>query len=79
MAALHGAHFDAFDPVDRALEQRRIDVLHPTAICAEALLTNDQRKSNRVDAKDQRPFLGDDVKKGFDAVHIEGGDHSLVN
>ena len=44
-------------------EDLRLDHLHAVAVGAEALVADDQRQRDRVDAEDQRPFLGDDVEQ----------------
>src|SRR5256885_16690396 len=62
MAALDGAHLDSMNALDRPAEDRRIDALNSAAVRAEALRAHDQRQCDRVDAEDQWPFLGDDMK-----------------
>src|SRR5262249_50879290 len=49
MAALHGAHLNSVHAIDRALEQRRIDMLNAAAVRPEALIAHNQRQSDRVD------------------------------
>ena len=49
--------------LDGAAQDRRLDHLDAAAVGAEALVADDQRQRDRVDAEDQRPFLGDDVKQ----------------
>ena len=67
MAALDGAHLDPVDrPIDAASDLR-LDELDAVAVGAKALVADDQRQRDRVDAEDQRPFLGDDVEQRVDA------------
>ncbi len=61
------------------LEQLRLDRLDAVAVGAKALVADDQRQRHRVDAEDQRPFLGDDVEQGVDAVGLDRGDHRAVD
>src|SRR4030095_12060668 len=79
MAALDGAHLDSMDPVDSAAKERRVDMLDSAAVGAKALGADDQRQSDCVDSKDQRPFLSHDVEQGFDAVRLEPRKHCLVD
>ncbi len=61
------------------MQDLRLDQLHAVAVGAEALVADDQRQSDRVDAEDQRPFLGDDVEQSLDAVGLERGEHRGVD
>src|SRR5438270_2769390 len=79
MTALNGSHGYTVHAVDHAAQDVRIDELDSAAIGTEALATDDQRESDRVDAKDQRPFLSDDVKQGLDAIGIDRGEYRLVD
>ena len=63
VAAPDGAHLDSMNALDRPAEDRRIDALNSAAVRAEALRAHDQRQCDRVDAEDQWPFLGDDMKQ----------------
>jgi hypothetical protein len=79
VASLHGAHIDPVDRFSCMAKDFRIDHLDAAAIGAEAAITNDQRQSDRIDAQDQRPFLGDHVEKAFDSVGIDRGEHCIVD
>ena len=65
--------------VDGSAQDHRIDHLHAAAVGAEALVADDQRQRDGVDAEDQRPFLGDDVEQAVDAVGLDRGEHRLVD
>lgn len=79
MPAIDGTHFDAFDAINCPPQERRVDVLGPAPVSPKTLRTHDQCERHRVDPEDQRPFLGYDVEKRFDAVSVEGGENSFVN
>ena len=61
MPTLYRAHLHAMNPVDCTLEECRIDELDPAPVGAESLVADDQRQGDRIDPKDQRPFLRHDV------------------
>ena len=61
------------------LEQLRFDGLDSVAVGAKALVADDQRQRHRVDAEDQRPFLGDDVEQSVDPVGLHRGDYRAVD
>ena len=57
----------------------RLDRLDAAAVGAKALVADDQRQRDRVEAEDQRPFLGDDVEQSVDAVGLDRGEHRRVD
>lgn len=79
MPTFDGAHRDAVHLLDRAHQKLWLDIVNAVAIGAERLLAHDQRQRDRVDSKDQRPFLSHDVKQAVDAVRLHGGDHRFMN
>ena len=79
MPALDGPHLDPIDPFDRAAKQCRVDDLDARAVGPKALVADDQLQSDRIDPEDQRPLLGNHVKKTFDGVGVDRGEDRLVN
>ena len=79
MAPLHRPHLDSVDAVNSAVENRRIDVLDASSVCAESLCPDDQRQCDGVDAENQRPFLGDDVEQALNAIGVDCGDQRFVD
>ena len=73
MPPLDRAHLHTIDGFDRPAQDLRLDHLHARAVGAEAAVADDQRQRHRVDAEDQRPFLGDDVQQPVDAVGLDRG------
>ena len=73
MAVRYRAHRDPINLVDRAHQQQRLDTVNAVAIGPEGIVSYDQGERNRVDSKDERPFLGHDVKQIVDAVRLYGG------
>ena len=57
----------------------RVDHLDAVAVGAEALVADDQRQRDGIDAEDQRPFLGDDMEQLLDAVRIDRSEHRGMN
>lgn len=76
---LHGAHLDTVHPAYLAPKQRRIHLLDASAVGAETLVSDDERQGDRVDPKDQWPFLRDDMEQRFDAFGLNRGDHRFVD
>ena len=62
-----------------AAKDLRVDDLDSGAVGAKAAVADDQRQGHRVDAEDQRPFLGDDVQQPVDAVGFDRGEHGVVD
>ncbi len=79
MAALDGAHFDGSKLGKLARQERGFDRLDAVAVGAKALVADDQPDGDRVDAQDQRPFLGDDVKLGLNRIRLHRGEHRGVD
>ena len=79
MPMFDGSHRDAVHLLDRAHQKLRLDIVNAVAIGTERLLAHDQSQRDRVDAKDQRPFLSHDVKQVVDAIRLHGGDHRFMN
>src|SRR5690606_22538614 len=63
----------------RPLHHLGSDELHAVGIGAESLPADNERQRDRVETKDERPFLGDDVEQAFQAVRLEPGEDCLVN
>src|SRR5207244_511361 len=79
MAMVDGPHIDASNAVEHAAKDRGVDMLNSATVGAEALTAHNQRYGNGVDAEDQRPFLGDNMKQCFNAIGVDGGKDSLMN
>jgi hypothetical protein len=56
MAAADIAHFDTVDAENRLFDELRRDELHTVGVGAEAMLSDDKRQRNRVQAENERPF-----------------------
>ncbi len=79
MPALDVAHLDAINLLDDAPKDLRVDHLNAVAVGPEALVADDQRQRHRIEAEDQRPFLGDDVEQSVDALGFQRRKYRLVD
>ena len=61
------------------VDDLRFDQVHAIGVGAKSLVADDQRQRDRVDPQDQRPFLGDDVEQGLEAVGLDRGKHRRVD
>ena len=79
MAALDVAHGHPVAHLHRPRDHLRRDKLHPVDVGTESLVPDDQRQRDRIQAKDQRPFLRDDMEQRVEPVSVHRRQHRFMD
>jgi hypothetical protein len=75
MAATDSSHLDPIHKIDCPAKYGWVDDLDSTAVGPETAIPDDERKCDRVDTQDERPFLRDDMEEAIDTIGFNSSKH----